>query len=145
MEAVMRRSIRIITWVVISAWIITMVSCSISGPDVSIEDRIDKFESDLSSNNWTSLYEHVHPDNGKRSQTKTSDYWTTYFNDGESYSFSSPSGSGNSRTVTVSSGDNWDGDDLKFKMKEHKEGPLSRSSWYIDGIKSDAGPTSPVL
>lgn len=133
----MRGSIRVITFLAAAVLIMTMAGCSLSGPEVSIEDRIDQFESDLNSNNWSSLYEHVHPDNGKRSQTKDSTYWQNYFSGG-TYSFSSSSGSGDSRTVTVTAGSDgtWDGEQMTFEMKEYKEGPLSRSSWYIDGITS---------
>lgn len=134
----MRRAIRIATLLVAVVIILSMAGCSLSGPEVSIEERIDKFESDLSSNDWDSLYTHIHPDNGKRDQSKQSTFWAPgIFVDGESYSFSSASGSGDSRTVTVtSSAGSWDGQPLSFKMKEHKDGPLSRSSWYIDGISS---------
>ena len=134
----MRRAIRTVVFLAVAATVFGMVGCSLSGPDVSIEDRIDKFESDLSSNDWSSLYTHIHPDNGKRGQSKQSTFWAPgIFVDGESYSLSSPGGSGDSRTVTVtSSAGSWDGQPLTFEMKEDKDGPLSRSSWYIDGISS---------
>ncbi|MFP4566794.1 MAG: hypothetical protein ACLFNX_09860 [Spirochaetaceae bacterium] len=146
----MRETIRIITLLAAAALIITMAGCSLSGPEVSIEDRIDQFESDLDSNNWSSLYEHVHPDNGKRSQTKDPAYWSDKFDEAEgrdSYSFSGMSGSGDSRTVTVTQSPavNWNGATLTFEMKEYKDGPMSRSSWYIDGISASDGPISTVL
>ena len=135
----MRHAMRIVTLIATAAIVLGMAGCSLSGPDVSIEDRIDKFESDLSSNDWDSLYTHIHPDNGKRDQAKQSTYWSpAIFEDGANYSFSSPSGSGDSRTVTVTQdpAQSWNGQSLTFEMKEYKDGPLSRSSWYIDGISS---------
>ena len=123
-----------------------IAGCSISGPDVSIEDRIDDFESDLKNDNWGSLYEHIHPDNGKRDQAKDRSYWDAVL-DGPNYNFTSVGNSGENRSVDVENNnspklhpaeDTW-----KFEMKEENPGPLSRSTWYINGITSDGG-TDPL-
>lgn len=125
--------------------ILLIAGCSLSGPEVSIEQRIDDFESDLKNDNWGSLYEHIHPDNGKRNAAKDRSYWEGVLG-GPDYNFTNVSNSGDNRDVTVEnsygtehpSPDTW-----RFKMKEDKDGPLARSSWYIDGITSDGG-TDPL-
>jgi hypothetical protein len=125
----------------IALMILFAAGCSLSGPEVSIEQRIDDFESDLKKDNWESLYEHIHPDNGKRSAARDRSYWESVL-DGPDYNFTNVSNSGDNRDVTVEnvydsqhpSPDTW-----RFKMKEDKDGPLARSSWYINGITSENG------
>lgn len=141
----MRHRIHVIGLSAIVIVVVLISSCSLSAPEVTIGERIDKFENDLDANDWGSLYTHIHPDNGKRNQTKDKEYWTSIFDSG-SYSFSTTNRSSDSRTVTVSADDgSWNGDDLKFEMKETEGGIFERAGWYIDGITSETGPTSTVL
>jgi hypothetical protein len=135
-------------WLVaITAALLIFGGCSLSAPEVSIEERIDDFESDLNSDNWTSLHEHIHPDNGKRNSAKDRSYWEAVL-DGPDYNFTGVSNSGEKRDVSVENNNSTTAehpanDPWKFKMKEDKPGALSRSTWYIDGITSEGG-TDPL-
>ena len=132
-----RQSFRFLTAIALA---ILISSCSISGPEVSIEDRIKDFEDDLDAGKIDQLYKHVHPDNNKRSQLKSTDAWP--FDDTKSYSFTDISNTGENRKVTVeTTDDGWDSPATwTFKMKEDAPGPLSRSTWYINDIPSPSGP-----
>lgn len=121
-------------------FLILISSCSISGPEVSIEDRIEDFEDDLDAGKIDQLYKHVHPDNSKRNQLKSADAWP--FPGTESYDFKDISDSGENRKVTVETTDGqWSSPiTWTFEMKEDAPGPLARSTWYIDDISSQSGP-----
>ena len=67
-----RQSFRFLTAIALA---ILISGCSISGPEVSIEDRIKDFEDDLDAGKIDQLYKHVHPDNNKRNQLKSADAW----------------------------------------------------------------------
>ena len=132
-----RQSFRFLTAIALA---ILISGCSISGPEVSIEDRIKDFEDDLDAGKIDQLYKHVHPDNNKRSQLKSADAWP--FDDTKSYSFTDISNTGDNRKVTVETTDGqWPSPiTWTFKMKEDAPGPLSRSTWYINDISSPSGP-----
>lgn len=143
----MQKSMRLLTLISLSVLVLVIAGCSLSGPEVSIEERIDDFEDDLSSGNFDNLYTHVHPDNNMRSKLKSGEE-TWPFVSGESYSFSNVSNSGDNRDVTVETSDanyspSGETDTWTFKMKEDKPGPLSRSTWYVNGIRS-ANSTDPL-
>lgn len=143
----MRWNLRLFPAAVIAVTVLFAVGCSLSGPEVSIEERVDMFEDDLDANDWGSLYTHVHPDNDKRKQTKESEYWTSIFREEGDYRFSDMSGSGDTRTVTVGSNKDgsWDGEHLKFEMRQEEGGFFERTGWYINGITSEDGPVETVL
>ncbi|MFP4012154.1 MAG: hypothetical protein ACLFUM_10655 [Spirochaetaceae bacterium] len=132
-------------FLVVAAAVAAVAACSISGPEVSIEERIDDFEKDLRNDNWESLYEHIHPDNDKRGEVRGErEYWESVF-DGPDYRFTGVSSSGETRNVDVEnnndSTEEHPAEDVwRFEMKEDKDGPLSRGTWYVDGITSDGGP-----
>ncbi|MFO8063665.1 MAG: hypothetical protein R6V29_03430 [Spirochaetia bacterium] len=123
---------------------IGLAGCSISGPDVSIEDRIKDFESDLDNGNIDQLYEHIHPDSDKRNALKKPANWN--FEEESSYNFISISDSGDSRKVDVESNDvDYSPEDTwKFDMKEDEPGPLARKTWYIKDISSENGNPDPM-
>ena len=133
--------------ILVSGVIMLVSACSFSGPEVSIEDRIKDFESDIRSDSWGSLSSHIHPDNGKKSAANDREYWENRL-DGTDYNLSSIGGSGDNRNVDVDNNNSPTvyhpaADTWRFKMKEHKDGPLARSSWYINGITSGGG-TDPL-
>lgn len=143
----MHKSMRLLTLIGLSVLTLAIAGCSLSGPEVSIEERIDDFEDDLSSGNFDDLYTHVHPDNNMRDKLKSGDE-TWPFDEGEAYSFKSVSNSGDNRDVTVETSDanyspSGETDTWTFKMKEDDPGPLARSTWYVNKILS-ANSTDPL-
>ena len=122
-----------------------LAGCSLSGPEVSIEDRIKDFESDLDSGKLDQLYTHVHPDNSKRNALKDPAQWVN-FEEGSNYNFKNISSSGDNRDVDVESDDPdySPNDTWKFEMKEENPGPLARSTWYINDISSKNGNPDPM-
>lgn len=143
-EVPMKRTIMRILIATFAGGLTLLAGCSLSGPEVSIEDRIKDFESDLDSGKIDQLYTHIHPDNSKRNALKDPAQWN--FEAGSDYNFTNISSSGDNRDVDVESNDAdySPSDTWKFKMKEDKPGPLARSSWYINEISSKNGNPDPM-
>lgn len=56
---------------------------------VTIEERIDMFMKDVNAGNYGNLYTHFHPqDTQQRQQVADPQFWTTYFQSGNTYTFS---------------------------------------------------------
>lgn len=118
---------------VVSIVLVLLFGCAVD-ETVSRSERINKFLSDVRSNDFGSLYLHIHPDNPQRGQLKDAATWTPSPFPVGSYSFSGISGSGSTRTVTVQSspGSGLNGDVWTFTMKED-----DKDVWYIDRLVSD--------
>ena len=131
----MKRRVRLIILAVIVLAILALASCNQETKSKS--ERISEFFSDLNANDWTSLYTHIHPDNGARNSAKASSFWIPDpFDNGFSFSRSNYNESGSTVTVTVNvtGDDNLDGS-WSFSMKED-----TKDLWYINGLTiPDAG------
>lgn len=128
----------IISLVIISLFLLFLVTgCEDTGGKVktkSISERLSEFKSDLEGDP-ANLWVHVHPDNSMKNTLKETDTWNPPFDfDGlNNYSFSNLSGSGDTRTATLS-GDTYDGGTLTFTMKED-----DKDYWYIMHLDLDEG------
>jgi hypothetical protein len=129
----------------VSATVVLLVGCSPDpADDVSINERIDMFQSDVKANDWGSLYVHIHPDNPKRGQLRSPDAWTpSPFEDGTTWSFSGRNKSGDTVTVEVSSTQTgYNGATWTYTMK--KDNSEDGEVWYIDALTSTSG-GSPII
>lgn len=104
-------------------------------------ERVSEFLSDLSANDWTSLYVHIHPDNSFRNQAKSKDTWTpSPFADPSTFSYGGLSDSGSNTitvTVTVTGNAAYSGPWV-FTMKED-----TKDLWYINRLTADGNPVIP--
>jgi len=79
-------------------WAVLIVAVSLSlffscdlfmAKGVTIEERIDMFMKDVNAGNYGNLYTHFHPeDTQQRQQVADQQFWTTYFQSGNTYTFS---------------------------------------------------------
>jgi hypothetical protein len=102
---------------------------------MSKKDRVKAFMSDLDSNNWGSLYTHIHPDNPNRSALRDAQTWNPDpVADNSTFDDSNYRMSGETVTINVESSQDTYNGDWEFSMKEDTAG-----LWYIDGITGPNG------
>lgn len=124
----MKRSSLIAIFLLIVLTLFSVIGCN--RDTKSKEERVSEFLSDLNANDWTSLYTHIHPDNGFRNTAKSQDTWNPDpFANGTSFSRTSYSESGSTVTVGIDSSDNFYDGTWTFSMKED-----TKDLWYINGL-----------
>jgi hypothetical protein len=133
----LRRGTRITIWLLAGLAVLAFVGgCDLLGGEtMTKEGRVDAFMSDLKSNNWGSLYTHIHPNHPNRGQLKDPQSWNPApFRDNASFTYSNYSESGDTVTITVDDADDEYDGPWTFSMKED-----TSDLWYIDGLTGPGG------
>ena len=114
----MKSIVRGFLWLSVVIAVVALVGCGSATP-TSIKDRINKFESDLNSQNYGGLYKNFHEDSSAYTQRRDANTWTSDFPEDGKYTIDIDDIDGSTATGTITTGGGfYDGDSISFRMKD---------------------------